>query len=30
MCMCIEFVILVLKEKNAHVSFPTGMVLPEV
>ena len=27
MCMCIEFVILVLKQKNAHVSFPVGMVI---
>ena len=26
MCMCIEFVIQVLKQKNAHVSFPVGMV----
>ena len=25
--MCIEFVIQVLKQKNAHVSFPVGMVL---
>ena len=24
--MCIEFVIQVLKQKNAHVSFPAGMV----
>ena len=28
MCMCIEFVSQVLKQKNAHVSFPFGMVLP--
>ena len=26
-CMCIEFVIQVLKQKNAHVSFPVGMVM---
>ena len=26
MCMCIEFVIQGPKEKNAHVSFPVGMV----
>ena len=26
MCMCIEFVLQVLKQKNAHVSFPVGMV----
>ena len=26
MCMCIEFVIQVPKQKNAHVSFPVGMV----
>ena len=26
MCMCIEFVIQVLKQKNAHASFPVGMV----
>ena len=26
MCMSIEFVVLVLKQKNAHVSFPAGMV----
>ena len=29
MCMCIEFVIQVLKQKNAHVSFPVGMVFLE-
>ena len=27
MCMCIEFVIQVLKQKNVHVSFPAGMVI---
>ena len=27
MCMCIEFVIQVLKQKDAHVSFPVGMVM---
>ena len=27
MRMCIEFVIQVLKQKNAHASFPVGMVL---
>ena len=26
MCKCIEFVIQVLKQKNARVSFPVGMV----
>ena len=26
MCMCIESIIQVLKQKNAHVSFPVGMV----
>ena len=26
MCICIEFVIQVQKQKNAHVSFPVGMV----
>ena len=26
LCVCIEFVIQVLKQKNAHVSFPIGMV----
>ena len=25
-CVCIEFVIQVLQQKNAHVSFPVGMV----
>ena len=30
MCMCIEFVIQVLKQKNAHVSFPVGMVRPSL
>ena len=29
MCMCIEFVLQVLKQKNAHVSFPVGMVYHE-
>ena len=27
MCMCIEFVIQVLNQKNAYVSFPVGMVM---
>ena len=27
MCMCIEFGIQVLEQKNAHVSFPVGMVI---
>ena len=27
--MCIEFVIQVSKQKNAHVSFPVGMVDPD-
>ena len=26
MCMCIEFIIQVLKQKNARVCFPVGMV----
>ena len=26
MCICIEFVMQVLKQKNAHVSFPVEMV----
>ena len=29
MCMCIEFVIQVLKQENAHISFPVGMVVPK-
>ena len=30
MCMCIEFVIQVPKQKNAHVSFPFGMVFQKL
>ena len=29
MCMCIEFVIQVLKQRNAHVSFPVGTGVDE-
>ena len=27
MCICIEFVIQVLKRKNAHIFLPVGMVI---
>ena len=27
MCMCIEFLLQVLNQKNTHMSFPVGMVI---
>ena len=30
MCMCIDFIIQVLKQKNAQVSFPVGMAHQQV
>ena len=30
MCMCIEFVIQVQRQKNAHVFLPVGMVVNDI